>query len=169
MYLYAAAAQPGSAAAFLASANAQGQSGYWYYGPVLLDAASQSLFMKDASSASTYTYDTLTMPTTNADFVSQANGEGARGYRYKGGFAFGSDIVAAYVKDASQSATFTYTAQTSPTTSAAFVQQADAQGAQSAAWLASLVFGADTVDNFYFSSTHCTGALCSALNAFTQN
>ncbi|HTH76175.1 MAG TPA: hypothetical protein VL635_17410, partial [Trinickia sp.] len=158
-----------SASAFLASANSQGQSGYWYYGPVMLDSAGKSLFMKDTSSASSYTYDTLAMPATNGDFVSQANGEGARGYRYKGGFAFGSDIVVAYVKDALQSPTFTYTAQASPTTSAAFVAQANAQGAQSAAWLASLVFGAGAINNFYFSAAHCAGVSCSSLNALTQN
>lgn len=125
--------------------------------------------MKNASSTSTYTYDALPMPTTNDDFVSQANGEGAKGYRYKGGFAFGTDIVAAYMRDASQAPTFTYRAQPSQTTSGAFITQANAQGAQSAAWLANLAFGSNAADSFYFSATNCSGFLCSALNAFAQN
>lgn len=169
VYQYAVTASPVSAAAFLTSANAQGQSGYWYYGPVLLNSASAALFMKDSSSASTYTYDALAMPASDSDFVSQANGEGAKGYRYKGGFAFGTDVVVAYVKDKSQSPAFTYLAQPSQTTSAAFIQQANAQGAQSAGWLANLAFGSSAAESFYFASTNCSGFLCSVLNALTQN
>jgi hypothetical protein len=169
VYQYAATAEPTSESAFLASADAEGASGFWYYGPLLLGSTSAALFIKDTSSTSTYTYDALTVPTTDADFVSQANGEGAKGYRYKGGFAFGTDSVEAYIKDVSQSPSFTYQSQAFQTTSAAFIQQANAQGAQSAGWLANLVFGTDADDSYYFSATNCSGFLCSTLNTFTQN
>lgn len=167
-YTYAAAAAPTGSAAFLTQANAQGQNGYWYYGPVQLDSASTSLYMKDNSSASTYTYDAVTPVQSVGDFVTQANNEGAKGYRFKGGLGFGTDSAAVYVKDQTQSPTFTYQSQTSQTTSAAFIQQANAQGAESEAYLGDLVFGS-TPTSLYFLATGCTGFLCSSLNTFTQN
>ncbi|MEQ5839719.1 hypothetical protein N0A02_09755 [Paraburkholderia acidicola] len=167
-YTYAAAAQPTSTAAFLTQANAQGQNGYWYYGPLQLDSASTSLYFKDNSSASTYTYDAVTPPQSIGDFVTQANNEGAKGYRFKGPLGFGTDAAAVYVKDQTQSPTFTYQSQASQTTSAAFIQQANAQGAQSEAYLGDLTF-ASTPSSLYFLATGCTGFLCSSLNTFTQN
>ncbi|MCX4165704.1 MULTISPECIES: hypothetical protein [Paraburkholderia] len=167
-YSYAAAASPTSSAAFLTQANAQGQSGYWYYGPVQLDSASTSLYMKDNSSASKYTYDAVAPAQSVGDFVTQANNEGAKGYRFKGPLGFGTDSVAVYVKDQTQSPTFTYLSQTPQPTSAAFIQQANAQGAQSEAYLGGLAFGS-TPAALYFLATGCTGFLCSSLNTFIQN
>lgn len=80
-----------------------------------------------------------------------------------------TDVVVAYVKDKSQSPAFTYVAQPSQTTPTAVIQQANAQGAQSAAWLANLSFGSNGADAFYFTAANCAGFLCSALNALTQN
>lgn len=167
-YTYAAVAAPTSSAAFLTQANGQGQSGYWYYGPVQLNSAATSLYMKDNSSSSTYTYDAVTSAQSAGDFVTQANNEGAKGYRFKGGMAFGTDSAAVYVKDQSQSPTFTYQSQTPQTTSAAFIQQANAQGAESQAYLGDLSFGTTPV-SLYFLANGCTGFLCSSLNTFTQN
>lgn len=127
-YEYAAAVEPATAADFLTLANAEGQNGDWYYGPLFLDSTSTALFMKNTSSASTYTYDALPMSTTDGAFMSQVNGEGAKGYRYKGALSFGTDVVVAYIKDASQSPAFAYQAQPFQTTSAAFLQQANGQG-----------------------------------------
>ncbi|AXF24814.1 hypothetical protein CUJ89_31760 [Burkholderia pyrrocinia] len=166
-FTYASAATPGSQAAFLAQANGQGQSGYWFVGPMMVGSVAANLYMKNGASNATYAYDALTPTTTVSDFIAQANSEGAKGYRAKGGMVFGSDSAWVYVKDQTQSPTFTYQSATVQTTSAGFVQQSNNLGAQGTAYLGDLALGGTA--SFYFKPANCTGFLCTTLNPLTQN
>lgn len=166
-YTYAAVAWPTSQAAFLTQANGQGQSGYWLVGPIMLSSASTSLYMKNNASNATYTYDALTLPTTSSGFIAQANSEGANGYRAKGALMFGADSAWVYVKDQTQSPTFTYQSATVQTASAAYIQQLNNLGAQNNAYLGDLMLG--TSASYYFKASNCSGFLCTTLNPLTQN
>lgn len=166
-YTYAAANPPTGTAAFIAQANDQGQSGYWFVGPMMIGSQQANLYMKNNASAATYTYDALTPTSTVADFIAQANQEGAKGYRAKGAMMFGSDSAWVYVKDRTQSPVFAYRSTAVQSTGAGFIDQSNTMGAQGNAYLGDLAFG--TPASFYFSASNCTGFLCTTLNPLTQN
>lgn len=167
-YTYATAAWPASQAAFLAQANGQGQSGYWLVGPIMLGSTSTSLYMKNNASSATYAYDALMPPASATTFLAQANSEGAKGYRAKGELMFGTDTAWVYVKDQTQSPTFSYQSATVQASSAAFVQQSNNLGAQGTAYLGDLMLGGAAA-SFYFKPATCAGFLCTTLNPLTQN
>lgn len=171
-YTYATAALPAGTSAFIAQANGQGQSGYWFVGPMVVGTEQANLYMKNNASAATYTYDALT-PTSNvADFMAQANDEGAKGYRAKGAMAFGSETAWVYVKDRTQSPVFAYRSAAVQSTAAGFIDQSNTMGAQGNAYLGDLALGTPPAlqqASFYFSASNCTGFLCTTLNPLTQN
>ena len=109
----------------------------------------------------TYTYHALTLPATSSDFIAQANSEGANGYRAKGALGFGTDSAWVYVKDQTQSSSFTYQPATMQTASAAYIQQLNDLGAQSNAYLGDLMIG--TSASYYFKASNCSGFLCTCL------
>ncbi len=79
-----------------------------------------------------------------------------------------------YVKDQTQSPTFTYQAAAFQSAGANYVQQANDFGAQGNAYLGELAFSAPPTAAmqqapFYFSAGSCTGFLCTTLNPLTQN
>ncbi|QVN20179.1 hypothetical protein [Burkholderia pyrrocinia] len=177
-YTYATATLPASQDAFVTQANGQGQSGYWFVGPMMVGSAQANLYMKNNASGSTYTYDALIPPTGVNDFIAQANSEGAKGYRVKGGMSFGPanptgaiNVAWVYVKDQTQSPTFTYQSAAIQSTGAGFVQQSNNYGAQGSAYLGDLALGTTTpvMASFYLKPTNCTGFLCTTLNPLTQN
>ncbi|MEN8514375.1 hypothetical protein [Burkholderia sp. RS02] len=170
-YTYATTGLPADTNAFLAQANGQGQSGYWFVGPMMVGSVQANVYMKNNASNSTYTYNAL-VPTSNVgDFIAQANSEGAKGYRAKGGMLFGSTISWVYVKDQTQSPTFTYQSAAIQATGAGFVRQSNDFGAQGSAYLGDLALGTTTpvMASFYFKPANCTGFLCTTLNPLTQN
>ncbi|WP_446901028.1 hypothetical protein [Burkholderia sp. YIM B11467] len=170
-YTYTTTGLPADPNAFLTQANGQGQSGYWFLGPMAVGSVQANVYMKNNASSATYTYDALVPTTTVSDFIAQANSEGAKGYRAKGGMLFGSTISWVYVKDQTQSPTFTYQSATIQSTGAAFVQQSNTYGAQGSAYLSDLALGTTSpvMASFYFKPTNCTGFLCTTLNPLTQN
>ncbi|VWC58200.1 MULTISPECIES: hypothetical protein [Burkholderia] len=170
-YTYTTTGLPADTNAFLTQANGQGQSGYWFLGPMMVGSVQANVYMKNNASNATYTYDALVPTTTVADFIAQANSEGAKGYRAKGGMLFGSTISWVYVKDQTQSPTFTYQSAAIQTTGASFVQQSNTLGAQGNAYLGDLALGTSSpvMASFYFKPANCTGFLCTTLNPLTQN
>lgn len=170
-YTYTATGQPADVNAFLAQANGQGQSGYWFVGPMMVGAVQANVYMKNNASNATYTYDALTSTSTVDDFIAQANSEGAKGYRAKGAMVFGTATSWVYVKDQTQSPTFSYQSATIQSTGASFVQQANTFGAQGTAYLGDIALGspAPVMASFYFTPKNCTGFLCTTLNPLTQN
>jgi len=123
-YTYAAeAAGPMSNAdAFVAQANARGQSGYYFYGRTsTADSAQANLYVKNNASKATYTYDAKADPvgyTSSVELLTalsdQANSEGAKGYFPIYTLTPAIDIpngnpsAKLYIKDQTQSATFTF-------------------------------------------------------------
>lgn len=171
-YTYTTTGLPADANAFLTQANGQGQSGYWFVGPLMVGAVQANVYMKNDASNATYTYDALAPTSTVGDFIAQANSEGAKGYRAKGAMAFGTAISWVYVKDQTQSPTFTYQSAAIQSTGANFVQQANTFGAQGSAYLSDIALGTTVppvMASFYFAPKNCTGFLCTTLNPLTQN
>jgi hypothetical protein len=172
-YAYTTTGLPADTNAFLTQANGQGQSGYWFLGPIAVASVQANVYMKNNASNATYTYDALVPATTAADFITQANSEGAKGYRAKGGMVFGSTISWVYVKDQTQSPTFTYQSAAIQGTGASFVQQSNTFGAQGTAYLSDIALGVPgsvpVPASFYFTPKNCTGFLCTTLNPLTQN
>ncbi|MCA8404521.1 hypothetical protein LGN09_06440 [Burkholderia cenocepacia] len=170
-YTYTTTGLPADANAFLTQANGQGQSGYWFLGPMVVGGAQANVYMKNNASNATYTYDALAPASTVGDFIAQANSEGAKGYRAKGGMAFGTAISWVYVKDQTQSPTFAYQSAAIQSTGASFVQQANTFGAQGTAYLSDIALGTPVpvTASFYFTPKNCTGFLCTTLNPLTQN
>ena len=68
-----------------------------------------------------------------AEFLSQSNAQGARGFRYRGDIAFGTTTFVAsslYVNNSTLSDRFFYELLTPANSTAAFLTQANAQGAR---------------------------------------
>ncbi|WP_423369599.1 hypothetical protein [Burkholderia sp. LMG 32019] len=170
-YTYTTTGLPADTNAFLTQANGQGQSGYWFLGPIVVASVQANIYMKNNASSATYTYDALAPTSTVSDFIAQANSEGAKGYRAKGAMAFGATISWVYVKDQTQSPTFTYQSAAIQSTGASFVQQSNTYGAQGSAYLSDIALGmaSPVMASFYFKPTNCTGFLCTTLNPLTQN
>ncbi|NIE56326.1 MULTISPECIES: hypothetical protein [unclassified Burkholderia] len=171
-YTYTATGLPADANAFLTQANGQGQSGYWFLGPIAVASVQANIYMKNNASSATYTYDALAPTSTVSDFIAQANSEGAKGYRAKGAMAFGTAISWVYVKDQTQSPTFTYQSAAIQSTGASFVQQSNTFGGQGSAYLSDMALGTTpplAMASFYFTPKNCTGFLCTTLNPLTQN
>ncbi|MBR8144236.1 hypothetical protein KDW55_22930 [Burkholderia sp. AU19243] len=163
--------------AFVAQANGEGQSGYWFLGPMVAGSEQANVYMKNNASNATYTYDAVIPTSTVGDFITQANSEGAKGYRSKGKMQFGPlqptgaiNLSWIYMKDQTQSATFTYQSAAVQATGASFVQQLNTFGAQGNAYLGDLALGMPSpTASFYFEASNCTGFLCTTLNPLTQN
>jgi hypothetical protein len=91
---------------------------------LLVSALAHSADVKDNSQASTYSYEVLTSAILSANFITQANAEGARGYGYKNDDCFNTtctDRRSIYVKDNSQASTYSYEALTSAILSTNFI------------------------------------------------
>ncbi|WP_414449095.1 hypothetical protein AB4851_07525 [Burkholderia sp. 22PA0099] len=170
-YSYQFLSNNSSPADFLTQANTQGQSGYWFVGPTSIGGAFLNLYAKNGASSATYTYEAPAAPASSSDFLTQANAEGARGFRAKGTQVFGSSSATVYVKDQTQSPTFTYQTATPQTTSAAFITQSNTLGAQGNAYFSDMAFGTSppAIASVYFAPKNCTGFLCTTLNPLIQN
>lgn len=79
-------------------------------------------------------YEVLTPASSQAAFLTQANAQGQRGFRYVGDNAFGSPgptiTSSVYVRDSLRPATYAYETLAPAANSAAFLEQANAQGAR---------------------------------------
>ncbi|MDR2990363.1 MAG: hypothetical protein LBU72_00255 [Burkholderiaceae bacterium] len=172
-YTYVADSVPTSATDWLVQADGRGQSGYWLVSPIGYGSTESNLYMKNNASSTTYTYDALTPPASLADLLTQLNSEGAKGYRAKGEMVIGGEEQWLYMKDQTQSATFTYLSDAVQGTSALFINQANNYGAQGNAYFSDLVAGTTgtsmPVASFYFKASNCSGFMCTALNPLIQN
>ena len=184
-YTYVLDPETSSSADWLTQANGRGQSGYywlaWFYG-----YGYGNLYVKNNASQATYGYDTPAAPTALSDLLAQLNSEGANGYRAIGssGIYLGTGTAWLYVKDLTQTATFTYLSATPQATSAAdlFLSQANSNGAQGYAYFGDVATpqsasspsgssGASlqpaTSSDFtslYFKASNCTGFLCTVVD-----
>jgi len=165
-YSYESLAAPTTDADFLAQANAEGARGLFFAGVVTgSTGGTAALYVKDSSSTATYAYTTQPLNDSGTAFLTQANAQGALGYRYHGAALFTGQSSSIYVKDTTQSSQFTYSDQPTVTHVADYLTQANAQGASGLRTQGQLQFGA-SVRDVYFLPTHCTGLLCAPSGAF---
>lgn len=157
-YSWEALDLPANATALQTQLNAQGARGF-AHGSFMTDGTVNSVYyVRDAQGLAPYSYELLPSQTTSANFLTQANAQGARGFFFLGEFAIGGSTVAIYGKDSS-SARYSYAVQ-SPTGQAApdvFIAQATTQGQQGYRFIGEYVFsgnpGTDAFKNIYVKDT----------------
>jgi hypothetical protein len=170
-------------AGFLTQANAQGTSGSYYAGGYGFpgDPQSYAIYTKINSSNATYNYrlqPAVNDPGTGSSLMTQANAQGQEGYKFIGGEFFQGEPVGSatrsrnlYVKDTSQSATFSWKALDIANSASTFLTQANTEGASGSIYwggYASFPNGSNAnplvtvLNNLYFKASSCTGLLCRA-------
>lgn len=82
----------------LAQFDAQGARGYRYRGPYIFGGASGSIFVKDLSQASTFSYQALTSQDTLEAAIVQSNTVGADGFGFVGPLIVGGEARTYYYK-----------------------------------------------------------------------
>lgn len=140
-----------SSGEFLAEVNAQGARGFayrgdWTFGSDLSESG--ALYVKDESQRATFRYEFIPGPLNRsaAEFLSEVNAQGARGFAYRGLWQLGKDLDETgtlYVKDQSLAATFRYEFIPGSIyrSSSAFLAEANAQGARGFAYRGDWLFG----------------------------
>ena len=165
-YSYESLTTPTTDADFLAQANAEGARGFFFTGiDAVTGNATSALYGKDSSSTAVYAYTAQPLNDSAAAFLTQANAQGAQGYRFYGAYFFTGQTSSIYVKDTTQSAQFVYSDQAVVTHISDYVAQANAQGANALRLFGELQFG-PTAQDFYFLPQNCTGLLCAPSGAF---
>lgn len=166
VYTYESLSTPTTDAGFLTQANAEGARGFFFTSvAAVTGGATAALYAKDSSSAAVYAYTAQPLNASSTDFLTQANAQGALGYKFYGAFFFTGQTSSIYVKDTTQSARFTYSSQAAVTQASNYVSQANAQGANGLRLYGELQFGS-TPQNFYFLPQNCTGLLCAPSGTF---
>jgi hypothetical protein len=167
-YRVIAAPATETTAELLAQDKAQGAEGYYHVsGSLMAGSATVRVYQKELGSSATYDVEMLPVPSTEADFLAQLNAQGARGYRFKSGYSFGSEgLRNIYDKDTSQSATFSYSALPSLGNAADFVTQANAQGANGVILVGDYVMPGGATKTLYITPAACSGLLCGPRNPF---
>lgn len=160
----------------LAELKAQGAEGYRYDGDHFIlssEVVSPSgccevvdvaqVYRKESQSQATFDYAVLAVPPDDAGMLSQLTAQGARGFRLiKPVFFVIRDRVELrnlYEKDMSQSAVFSYRVLPWADSPAAFLAQANAQGAAGLTWEGDYWFG-DVVWTLYVKASACNGSDC---------
>jgi len=101
-YGHEALGQPGSDADFLAQLEAQGARGFRFKTGYVFSDGLKLLYEKDLSQAATFSYQSLQPAANSADYIVQANAEGAKGNALVGDYGLPSgQIRTLYVKPAS--------------------------------------------------------------------
>lgn len=157
-YTYQQLPPAANATDFLALINAQGAQGFSFEGNVgFFDGGNfivSSLFAKNTARNATFAYETRVPASDTAAFVALSNAQGARGFRYRGDIAFGSTVFTVsslYVKDNARPERFVFEASTPPSSTAAFLTQANAQGARNFSYLGDIAF---STPSFVISSIY---------------
>ena len=144
-YLYQTVAATASAAAFVSQLNVQAALGYRFFGDQIYAGVVRSVLVKESNSA-TYHYKIQTPANDATAFIALVNSEGALGYQFQGNIAFedgGGNFVISSLFSRNTATPTTYTYETAPTSAnaAAFVTQANAQGARQFLYRGGIAFG----------------------------
>ncbi|MBT2336923.1 hypothetical protein J7E49_23845 [Variovorax paradoxus] len=100
-YGYEALGQPGNDADFLAQFEAQGARGFRFKTGYVFSDGTKLLYEKDLSQAATFTYQNLQPAANSADYIAQANAEGAKGNALVGDYMLPSgQIRTLYIRPA---------------------------------------------------------------------
>jgi hypothetical protein len=153
-----------TSASFLSQVNSEGARGFLYEMDDGAGGALSSLYVKNSASTATYNFVSQPAVFTADAIVAQANAQGAQGYRFKTSYVLTDATIDIYVKDMTASSTFTALTQPAVNQAAAYVSQANAEGATGAVLFGELT-GGSTPNPFvfYFTPHSCTGELCAII------
>lgn len=169
-FSYRVLALPASSSDFLTQANAQGAEGYFFVLPYFIASTAYAIYAKE-SGAATYSYALQPSTDINAtpgDFVTQANAQGASGFKFRTSYQFSDGARNVYVRDTSQSATYTWKTNDNASSVAALVAQANTEGAGGFVYLGARVFFPNGISNpsqtriVYFRPANCAGSVMCA-------
>lgn len=166
-YTYRTEASATDKDGFLAQVNAQGAAGYFNtaagYG---FGGAISAVFEKSSAGNATYAYELGDDAADTNGALAQFEEKGARGFRYRFPYIFGSFIGSVFVKDLSQSSTFNYQALAAQATLDADIVQSNAVGANGYGFVGPLIVGSEN-RTYYYKPNNCTGiVLCKPTNPF---
>jgi hypothetical protein len=166
-YTYHTEAAASDKDSFLAQVNAQGAAGYFntaaaygFGGDIV------AVFEKSSAGNSTYAYEVGADAADTIGALAQFDEKGARGFRYRYPYLLGGFSGSVFVKDLSQSSTFTYQALTEGATLDADIAQSNAVGADGYGFVGPLIVGSES-RNYYYKPSNCTGiVICKPTNPF---
>lgn len=174
-YSYELPTAPTTTSGFLTQANDRGESGFYFVFTYLIGGNTVAIYGKDTSDAR-YQYELHPSTDVNVSadgFVTQANTQGQRGYKFATGFFFNDGSRNIYVKDSAQNASFSYKASATVAPAAALVTQANAEGQLNFVYAGGLIFfpngyaGAQQPRNIYVNPANCAGwVMCLAGGPF---
>ena len=150
-YVYEALSSTHTVAERQAQLDAQAARGYRYVSDFVIGTEeSFSLYARDQSRSETYAYKLLEPATTQTDLATQLNTEGAANYRYRGSIYLSGDdqIRTIFVSRTSAPGTYAYQLLPAQTSAAAFLEQANTQGANGLLRQGDLSVGGSTVSLF---------------------
>lgn len=166
-YTYRSEASATDKASFLAQVNAQGAAGYFNTAPgYIFGGDNIAVFEKSSAGSATYAYEVGDTAADTSAALAQFEEKGARGYRYRYPYFFGSVSGSVFVKDLSQSSTFNYQALPGEATLDAEIAQSNTVGAAGYGFVGPLFVGAEP-RNYYYKPSNCTGVvICKPTNPF---
>ena len=158
-YHYKSQPPVNNATAFFALINSEGALGYQYQGDVGFDDGNgnfvfASVFSRNTSAPTTYTYESAPTSTSAAALVTQANTQGARQFLYRGGIAFTIPVfvtLSLYEKDNARGDTYRYEQLPRSATPADFLIQTNAQGARRFRYFGEVGFESSPFASLYAS------------------
>ena len=131
-FLYEGLPVATTASAFFDSLAAQGARGFRFLSgfsfmssPTTVDQVDGFVKTIDA----TYSYEKKPKATSNADLLNQLNEAGARGFQWAGELGVGSEVFNLYRKSSADTATYSYRVELQAASKAAYLTQANTQGA----------------------------------------
>jgi len=131
-FLYEGLPAATATSAFFDSLAAQGARGFRFLsgfsfatGPTTFEHIDGFVKTIDA----TYSYEKKAPATSNADLQNQLNEAGARGFQWVGAQSIGGEMFNVYRKSSADSATYSYRVELQPASKAAYLAQANSQGA----------------------------------------
>lgn len=164
---YRVLAAQAAGADYLAQANAQGADGFLGFTPAyLIGTAAVAIYGKRSDSASTFTYELAAQPGSDSAFLAELNNAGARGFRLRTPYFFTEGIRLVFARDSSQPTTFATIALAPPSGSAAFVAQANTEGARGNGYIGDYSLPSGAVATLYFDETGCVDSVLCVPNAF---
>ncbi|MEZ2298162.1 hypothetical protein [Variovorax sp. RCC_210] len=152
---------------FLAQVNAQGAAGYFNTAPGYgFGGVISAVFEKSSAGNATYAYELGDAASDTNGALAQFDEKGARGFRYRFPYMFGSFKGSVFVKDLSQSSTFSYQALTEGATLEADIVQSNTLGATGYGFVGPLIVGTEQ-RNYYYKPTNCAGVvICKPTSPF---
>jgi hypothetical protein len=161
--LYEAWPPASTSSGFITLVNTEGAKGYRYFGDIYFNGPMSSIFVKDNSKSTIFSYEALPPASTSSDIITLVNTEGAKGYRYLGNISISGSVSTILTKDNSQNSTFIYEALPPASSASGFLTQSTAAGATGYSYLGDYYFSG-SISSIYINLSQCSGSLCSLIS-----